>query len=273
MKVGLSYLGIFLVLAFLTYFIIYGFHVYETFQNKKEGFADTPQPTNDLQITKCPADSVSYINNKGVTLCCNGTVSNGKCNGNTICSLSESTQSVSTCSDWMQAYLEDKGSERCPASMPNYFESASSSGCTSGKRNKDGTGPLGNSFCKIYSQKVDDEGKLDSCTNHKLLEKGVCFNNSGIITKKRIVVNAKGPTTVRCSYQDKDLNTYSCTTDSSMERYVSAILPSGSTLASWKAGSSSWDPLYKLSFCSILEQYKINKALAFKDLESIAVYK
>ena len=289
MKVSLSWLGIFLILAFLLYFILYGSHVYETFQNErngvKEGFAT--QHKSDLNITKCPAGSVSYINNVGITLCCDGNILNGKCNGSTLCSLSEATSTAPTCTEWMDAYLEQKGADRCPRSMSNYFESADGNmmGCTSGKRNKDGTGPLKSdisdsscgatpNFCRIYPQKADDEGKLDSCSNIRLLESSVCFKNTGVISNKKLVANANetAPATVECTYGDATSNIYTCSTNSSMERYESAILPKGTTLATWKAGSSSWDPLYKLKFCSILEKYQIDKTLSFPDLETARVY-
>ena len=146
MKVSLSWLGVFLILAFLIYFIVYGSHVYETFQNKDihESFTSQGDPS-DLKITKCPASSVSYINNKGITLCCDGIIVNGTCSGTTMCSLSESTSTAPTCSEWMEAYLDEKAVERCPMSMPNYFESEDGKmvGCTSGKRKKDGSAPLG----------------------------------------------------------------------------------------------------------------------------------
>jgi len=295
MKVSLSWLGVFLILAFLLYFILYGSHVYETFQNEKlqvkEPFTSS-QRRSDLNITQCPAGSTSYINNVGITLCCNGTVLNGKCSEKPICSLSEATNTAPTCTEYMEAYLEQKGAGRCPKSMPYYFESndGTMAGCTSGKRKKDGTGPLGpegplesgdncaktSNFCRIYPQKVDDEGKMNSCSNQILLESTVCFNNpsANASVTKSLVVNANetAPATVECSYKDAKSNIYTCSTNTSMERYESSILPSGTTLATWKAGSSSWDPLYKLKFCSILEQYQINKTLSFPDLETVKVY-
>ena len=294
MKVSLSWLGVFLILAFLIYFIVYGSHVYETFQNKDihESFTSASASASDLKITKCPASSVSYINNKGITLCCDGIIVNGTCSGTTMCSLSESTSTAPTCSEWMEAYLDEKAVERCPRSMPNYFESEDGSmvGCTSGKRTKDGSGPLVTSsaepgkeasscntnnltFCRIYPDKVSDEGKLDSCSNQKLLESTMCFNNKGSAYKTLVAnANEAAPATVQCSYKDSSSNIYTCSTNSSMERYQSAVLPSGTTLGSWKSGSAEWDPLYKLKFCSILEQYEINKTLSFADLESVKVY-
>jgi len=265
-----SIIGIILILLFLAYFIIYGKHVYEQFQNPPfiplaEGFESS---TNDLEITTCPSlDSPAsvFINSVGQNLCCNGMVESNKCMGDVICSLSEGTGTIPTCTEWYKTYLEEKGTLRCPADLPNYFENRSGdSGCTSGPRTKDGTAPLTSTqpYCNIYAKQADNESDVDSCYNKKRLDAAVCFNTPGIKSTKKLMYNGAGnPATVQCSFIDPSGNSYTCTTDSSMQRLVAANLPAGQTIAEWKAGSANWDLLYKLQFCSALEKYKITQTI------------
>ena len=266
----LSIIGVIIIVVFLAYFIIYGKFVYEQFQNPpfiplvSEGFT-----TNDIEIRTCPSNNPAekssvFINSVGHNLCCSGLVESNKCIGDVICSLSEGTQSIPTCTEWYRTYLEEKGALRCPKDLPNYFEKLPNAGCTSGSRTKDGTAPLTSTqpYCNIYAKKADNESDIDSCFNKKLLDESVCFDTPGVKSTKRLMYNGKGnPATVQCSYIDSSGNSYTCTTDSTMQRLVAKNLPAGQTIAEWKAGSANWDFLYKLQFCSALEKYKITKKL------------
>lgn len=234
MKVSLSWLGIFLITAALTYFIVYGYNVYESFQNHKdfrEGFV--VEDYSDLQVTRCPAGSESFINDKGITLCCEGGVENGKCGGTTFCSLSEPVHSLPTCSQWTEAYLEEKGAKRCPSSLPKYFESVNKQvrGCTSGNRNKDGTDILDRNqpFCKLYNDKKDDESRVDSCTNIILLDKAYCPNHLGggvsVRSLKSFQAFQNNPVLVQCRLENKISYPNACYTDETLARYFEHYIP------------------------------------------------
>ena len=262
MKISVSWLGVFLIVFVIIYFGIYGKHVYETFQDKPiEPFVNKDVFTSDIKITTCPAESKSYIDTKGYTMCCDGVIEGDACSGRNMCTLSESRASIPTCSEWYYTYLEEKGKLKCPPSLPNYYEDPNGdSGCTSGLRNAEGTNvlTLGEPYCNIYKDQAKDESEVDSCDNKKLLDTSVCFTTPTVSSTKALVYHGYGnPATVQCTYTDSEGTPYSCTTDKSMMRLVSYNLPAGQTLAEWKATSPSWDPLYKLQFCSALEQYKI----------------
>jgi len=257
MRVSLSWLGVFLISVFLLYFIIYGYNVYETFQNHKdslEGFR-VQEYTSDLQITRCPAGSESFINDKGITLCCEGSVMNGKCDANSFCSLSESIDSLPNCTQWVEAYLEEKGAKRCPASLPKYYESADKKvrGCTSGNRKKDGSDILNKDqkFCRLYSKKTDDESKVDSCTNIKLLEKAQCFKSLGAQSNKSLQNYGNTPALVQCRLQNKISYPNSCFTDETLVRYFEHSMPGkgASILNSYKQ-----DPSMSSFICSSFDQ-------------------
>ena len=256
MKVSLSWLGVLLIIFFIIYFILYGTHVYETFQNRKisEGFENSIE--NDLKITKCPAGSTSYIDNHGITLCCKERLQNGVCTVPPLCSLSETTRTAPTCSDWMEAYYEEKAADNCPSSMKKYFENEDGSfrGCTSGKRKKDGSGPLDikDSFCRLYTSKADDESKPDSCSNHKLLDNAECFHGMGIASQKSIITDGTLPALIQCKIKGKTSFPNSCYVDSSYIRFFNSTTPRGESVEEriQKVKESS---MGGVSFCSTFE--------------------
>jgi len=274
-----------LIATVILYFSWYGKTVYETFQNQEsEGFVDLGLQA--LTITTCPASSMVYNNNKGQMVCCKGMVQTDKCIGETICSLSEKMTMIPTCTEWYKAYLLERGRGKCPVTMPNYFENSDVSvrGCTSGDLNKDGSGPLkpADPHCNIYNTQQEDDGNIDSCTNIKMLDSVVCFKNSNIATEKTLtsVLNGLLPVMVICKYGDKNTgNAGTCTTDESTVRFVKGIYDliakytgKQMSISDWKNGSAGWDPIDKLTFCSVTEKYKINKTVAFMDLPKLKVF-
>lgn len=289
MKVSIVWLGVVLISTFLLYFTVYGRNVYESFTTFKniEGFQSSvgSQGSLGLQITTCPADSKSYIDDVGMTVCCKGVVESDKCSGQTICSLSEGTNSAPKCTDWYAAYLRERGRGRCPSSMPNYYESMNGQvrGCTSGLLSANGDGPLSYSdkTCKIYPTKREDRGYTDSCSNIKFLESSSCFTNSMTVDKQLLpTLNGFLPPLVSCKYGD--INTLTagiCNTDSSVERMMRGLFDliyefTGIKISvdDWKSGSSEWDPVEKLNFCSVTQKYKIDRIITYSDLPKISVF-
>jgi hypothetical protein len=241
MKVSVAWIGILLIVSVLVYFTVYGYHVWEKFQNPpdtapvlerfatgdsqrrglssgdslNEGFADGSE--SGMNITMCPVASKSYLDMNGRTVCCIGDVASDKCKGETICSLSEGMASLPTCTVWFESYLKEKGHKRCPRTLSRYFESADGKtrGCTNGRLNKDGSGPatLEQPKCMIYPDKTGDEKNEDSCTNQIFLENTVCFPGSSPSNPpiKRLVSiehlkNISMPPIVLCSYYNVTKN-------------------------------------------------------------------
>jgi hypothetical protein len=156
-------------------FMFLGWKLYEVFKaDEKEGFAVQGGTTSaGIVMTSCPVDSESFIDSQGRTLCCLGKVADNQCQGQVICSLSESTGGMPTCTQWQLATMRERGATRCPNNMPFYFESADGTkGCTAGPINATGTGPLNDSvkMCKKYSTQEDEKTKQDSCTNAEKIQ-------------------------------------------------------------------------------------------------------
>jgi hypothetical protein len=288
MKVSIAWIGVFILITFFLYFAWYGKTVYEAFTVPvKEGFEDTPTITG-IQITTCPVRSNRYINEMGFTVCCDGQVESGTCNGETICSLSETFKNVPTCSDWYAAYLKERGYGKCSGSTPIYFENPDgTSGCTDGVLTPAGDAPADPdtaATCKIYDTEIDNMGKLDSCLNAKYLESSVCFTdgNSPVVTSLIEMGGGKQPALVSCTYGNTstlDQTSGVCYTDDSIVRNKKAQIDAinkttggHQTISEWQATSSEWDPMYKLNFCSVVQKYKVSKTTTCDLLSGLAVF-
>lgn len=284
MKVSLSWLGVILIISVILYFSWYGITIYETFVNEEkakeiESFTGKVEAVipNGIQISTCPAGTKSFIDKKGFTLCCNGKTTSDTCFGTVTCSLSESAKNIPTCSKWYSAYLKERANGRCPASMPNYFETCEKIGCTSGPLKPDASGPADtlSATCFIYPSQQDDESKLNSCTNIQLLDSTLCFKTATMNAEKQLVSvsNETLPALVSCKYGDiTDGTAGICQDDASVVRNMLAQVKDTSKLSGWKASSASWDPIQKLNFCSVIEKFKILKSRPFTDLTTYAIF-
>lgn len=273
MKVNISVtsIGVFLVLAAIIILTLRGVSVFGILTQSislKEGF----QGDDDLILTTCPADTKSFVDNGGRTVCCDGEIHGGACKGSAICSLSESVGNMPTCGQWLGAYLAEKGKNRCPPSMPNYFESPTGGGCAAGARNSTGTGAVG-AACKLYKTQEEDNMQIDSCTNQKILEETQCFTN-GVIASKSLI---KGWSThfVQCNYTDPVTQApVSCIHDksylNSMKLYFKDDPQQFSHI---KDVANKWSVQTKLSFCSIAQKLNIDKTIQLNDVESLQLFK
>ncbi len=149
-------------------------------REKVEGFANAPYSVKDLSINTCPTNTTEIQTTKGSTDCCEGDIVNGKCNGTTFCTQSDPYDNVSSCYDAWRKYFTDKGTNVCPATMPNYYEDVSSpsglKGCSAGPISQDGKMPTDSIMkqCKIYATEQDNLSKLDSCYTEKQRAKIQC---------------------------------------------------------------------------------------------------
>lgn len=216
-----------------------------------------------------------------------GDVTSDQCKGEAICSLSEKVGNLPTCSEWYLNYLRQRGRGRCPRSLPMYFESYDGKvkGCTFGRLNKEGTAPAApdQKKCIIYQTKQQDEGKVDSCTNIKLLENTVCFPGSTVPAQKQLVdwYNGAFPVIVTCKFTDQNRTPSGCFTDDSIIRHVDSVIQYykretrnsyTDSIEKWKARVKNWDPISKVVFCSVAKKYKIDKTISFNDLPKLEVF-
>ena len=251
----------------------------------KEGFASSSATQTDqgLKITTCPAKSNRFINNLGVSMCCDGQVNSGICSANVLCSLSESSKGVPTCSTWYANYLQARGKGKCPPSLPYYFESMDGKriGCTSGVLSSLGDAPqkASDPKCMIYPTQKLNMARKDSCLNVKFLENSHCFGKAlnHIDTQKTMFETMFDlPTIIMCSYGDRKTYDFgTCYNDEGILRAVKSILNMAGnpmTINEFKATSAGWDPMYKLNFCSIANRYKLQKTLPFEGLKKAKVF-
>ena len=280
MRLNLAWLGLLLITSIFVYFTWHGYKILATplaIDKSDEGFANA----QGIQITTCPAKSTMFINSAGLSLCCNGQVESDVCLGEAICSLSESSKNIPTCSDWYAAYLREKGAGKCPASLPNYFETMDESkrGCTSGTLSRLGDSPADTNApkCTIYPNKQENLAKKDSCLNIKYLEETSCFNSPPSTTTKVLDESYPGwPALVFCKYGNPlSQESGQCFNSSSVLRMVKAILEAmGNPISinEWKAGSASWDAMNKLWHCDTLEKYSIKKTISLNDLKTVSAF-
>jgi hypothetical protein len=267
MKVSLVWLGLITIGIVL---ILVGYKGVEAFANMnvKEGFQSGA--SSDLQISTCPADSKSFIDMNGRTVCCQGSVENGKCIGNLICTLSEAGKDLPTCNTWYAALLDERGRDRCPASLPTYFEGGKlGRGCTVGKRNKDGTGPDISSakFCKLYTLEKDELLKEDSCTNQKMLDEAKCPvpNAKKRLTRWRNDI----PLQVYCDFVNPSNGLpISCGEDMTTYAQHDYAKKQGIISQNWEETYASSN---KINWCRIQKMVEMDKTVSFEDLKYVPI--
>jgi hypothetical protein len=281
MKVNISVtsIGVFLVVVSIIILTLRGVSVFRILTQHisspppslKEGFQDGD---SDLILTTCPADTKSFVDNGGRTVCCDGEIHGGVCKGSAICSLSESMGNMPTCGQWLGAHLAEKGKNRCPPSMPNYFESPTGGGCTAGARKSDGSGATeGSAACKLYKTQQEDYIHMDSCTNQKTLEETQCFNNS-VPSSKALHGLAGAPPCVNCKYTDPVTQApVSCIHDKSYLNSMKLFFKDPQEFSSWKDGTNNWPAQTKLGFCSVVQKLNIDKTIQLSDVASVQLFK
>lgn len=274
MKVSVAWIAVGIIIGIILFFTVEGFSVYEQFTNT-EGFSNGDGETLDIKITTCPADTTSYVDGGGRTVCCEGNVINGKCSGKNVCSLSEAIAGLPTCSAWLDAYLENKGAKRCPPSMKNYYENkgATQAGCTAGHRNAQGTAPSSttNKFCTLYRSEQDELLKRDSCTNQKILEEAKCLSKP---TSRSLLDWGAIPPAVHCTGMDTgSLTPMSCLDDYAFVRtadyWAKTYAPQ---YINWKDQAHNWGPQWKMHFCSVVQKVTVDKSLSYNDLNTYRVF-
>lgn len=231
-----------------------------------EPFANPAPPTlsteaNDIQLQACPSGTTSY-DSKGEIFCCRGDITDGLCNGTTVCSVSSDTVTTPSCLRLLRTQLIDKGKRNCPPSLANYFEDETkkTSGCCSKDRTPDGKGPKvdtpGQRVCKIYDTENKNYHFADSCFNVKRLETMKCPQGS----KPDLVVPQKvdHPAYLSCTLVSPSFPVPKvCYIDQPFSEYLTISFPS------WKSDLSDND---LLSFCSIANRHYLEKSLTLDEI-------
>jgi hypothetical protein len=268
MKVSLIWLSLITIGIVLLLVSQKAYEAFSDFVPLKEGFVSGS--TSEIQITTCPANSKMYIDNNGRSVCCEGNVENGKCVGRPICTLSESGNDLPTCNTWYAALLDERGRDRCPSSMPAYFEGGKMGrGCTSGRRNKDGTAPdlASAKFCKLYTSEKDELLNEDSCTNQKMLEEAQCIVPNAKKSLTRWHKNI--PFQVQCDYVNPTTGLPgSCSEDITTYKQHQYAVKVGVLASNWEQNYVSYN---KINWCRPRKMVEIDKTISYDDLKQVSV--
>ena len=265
MRVRLAWIGIIVITCVLLFL---GVQVYTLWNEPppppSEGFT-VAELIGDIQIKACPAKTNQFTDTGGNVLCCKADLVGNVCpSGQLACTLSEST-TIPTCSAYVESILDVKGADLCPPTLPNYYENGPTRGCTAGKRTTDGSAPANSADkqCTLYANEKDEQSKLDSCTNLRMLEKTKCFTTN-VNESKTLVGWSDLPALVSCSYKDTSSHMpRSCYSDESLYRYMENIVSRGWATKEWR---STWNPYAKTYWSSKHQKVYIDKTKSVEDL-------
>jgi hypothetical protein len=186
-----------------------------------EGF----QSTSQITINMCPLWAPQVQTAKGNTDCCEGDLADGKCNGNTFCTLSPAHDNVQTCINAWKQYYIDK-SKQCPSTMANYFEDIKTrggqKGCSAANTKEDGIAPVNPTAarCKIYPTEKENRERPDSCFVEKERLTVKCPPFSGYTSRVENVLIKEGGVdkfgSFVCSYTNQLGQRNSCNDEKSL---------------------------------------------------------
>lgn len=174
-----------IIMILATAVVLILFIVYDKYSN--EGFVNENSPRPP--VTTCPTHArgkvTPYYDKKDV-MCCEGKVTNNKCESKPLCTLGKPKDGIKSCADWMAEQFENTSKQMCPTKLPNPFIDTEKglSGCTDSPLKPNYKGPVRDTAnkCNLYTR-VDNKGDLDikyfyeniltqqdSCAVQKMLE-------------------------------------------------------------------------------------------------------
>lgn len=273
MRLSLSWIVLVIFVLLFLLLGVQGKKVYEAFtekDKKEEGF--TSSQVDDIILTSCPAGTKGYVDDLGNTVCCQGEIENGKCKGREVCSITTNQSKYPTCGRYWAAVLEERGRDRCPVVMPNYYENMKTGvkGCAQGRRTADGSAPLpGVKFCRLYNSKQEDEQRTDSCFNQNLLEKTVCFpTNTNIQVRKQLTIKPGGDTAiVQCVYTNQG-RSGTCVPNDQLNRYYKELVRKGRASSRY---ATDLEPYDKMEACNEQKKVAIDKTMRIEDLRYVNI--
>jgi hypothetical protein len=225
--------------------------------------AAIPPSANTAPIQKnatfCPPGSKYFIDKRGDSLCCEGTIERRRCKGRIICTLSRASGKVPSCSA-IHAQLRGKISTGfCPPSMPNFFanEATGKKGCTSSEITTSGDGPVHTTSpkCEITGNPDADLQIEGSCLNTKRLEEMQCIAPG--CTKSFHSYRKTAPPVLTQTFTIAgETVPRSCTDDDSMHVYLDSVEPAWRT-----ANKPEYDFEANINFCGVAKRVLVEKRL------------
>ncbi len=207
-------------------------------QEQTEGFESSTYSVQSLEINTCPSYASEIQTAKGSTDCCQGDAVDGKCNGVTFCTKSPAYVGVPSCVDKWRDYFKDKGTNFCPATMPNYYEditnTSAQKGCSAGPILKDGKMPTDGTAkqCKVYVSEELNKTLADSCYVEKLRSKVQCPVVNGNSPEATLYLDDRDKRKfglIQCQYPfELGMPTF-CADRSTLEQYFTRLIPNWRT--------------------------------------------
>lgn len=141
-----------LLMILATAVVLVMFVIYDKYS---EGFANENRPRPP--VTSCPDlirnKTIAYYDKKDV-MCCDGKVTNNKCDSKPICTLGKPSGEVKSCADISAKTYQEISDFICPSNLPNFYFNRENgdSGCTDSPLKPNYKGPASSSAnkCKIY---------------------------------------------------------------------------------------------------------------------------
>jgi hypothetical protein len=231
---------------------------------KKDISALHVEPFDNSYLSACPSGYKTYYQTDGTAACCNGEVHGSKCLSDGKCTLGVSTPEMENCVSFILKEYKIKGKEFCPSTLPSYYENGDQKikGCTNGNLNPQLNGPAmdGQPKCVIYKSSAENNNKLDSCLNKRILDMYPCFGNN--CAKSYIDFsqqNASIPPLLMVSFSDPSGMHHASYTKASAERYLDAAWPQ------WRQGGLNLDKNIIIS--EVAKAFYIDKTIAQSEIQ------
>lgn len=231
-----------------------------------EGFTNENSPRPP--VTSCPQLGerggivTAYYDKKDV-MCCDGKVTNNKCDSKPICTLGKAKGDIKSCADVMAKQYEDIGKFFCPAKLPNFFLDFDKgiSGCTDAPLKANYKGPVRDSAnkCNTYITKDNLESRdwaekamneQDGCLLQKQLEnlQKDCIGQDCIPFARK--VPSQNITLTGFDFTDVDNVRRTCYENWSYDSYIRKI----------NTNANAYMSPYKEQICSNAKKLYIDKA-------------
>ena len=206
--------------------VIMGLLLYKKLYTTNEGFEAKVKEG----LSSCPLNMTSYYDNNDNPSCCDGKVEGNACisviGSNRTCVRGMAKNGKPSCRDVLLDYYKDRAAEVCPNNASNYYEGPNGiKGCSAEPLATDLKGPVakgsGKPTCLIYKTEEENQMKMDSCQNHKLLEDVDC-RGVNCVKSMSIVPNSPVPL-VLVQFTDQDGGRHSCYTDDTYASHKASL--------------------------------------------------
>jgi hypothetical protein len=208
--------------------------------------------------TFCPPGSKYFIDRRGDSLCCEGTIERRRCKGRLICTLSKSSGKIPACADIHNQMRDKLAASFCPPSMPNFFasEATGKKGCTSSEITTAGDGPTHTDApkCEISGNTNNDLVNESSCLNVKRLEEMKCITPG--CNKTFHSYRETAPVVLMQSFTvDGQAVPHMCIDDDSMQIFLDTVEPN------WRSSNNYERDFEANKWCSARKGVLVEKRL------------